>query len=120
MRVYSGIPLAVTGGMAALWFRGVPFSITAAFGFIALSGVVMVSGFNDLREEGLDDLSAVREGALSRLGLFLKTSFVDALGFVPMVVPSVLYRRGERDRPAAPSARVPAARAVPASFAGIP
>jgi cobalt-zinc-cadmium resistance protein CzcA len=102
MRVYSGIPLAVTGDMAALRFRGIPFSITAAFGFIALSDVVMVSGFNDLREEGLDDFSAVREGALNQLRLFLKTSFVAALGFVPIVVPPVLCRRGERDRPATP------------------
>ena len=66
--VYSGIPLAVTGGVLALWLRGMPFSITAAIGFIALSGVavldgvVMVSCFNRLREEGLTLLQAVREG----------------------------------------------------------
>ena len=56
--VYSGIPLAVTGGVVALWLRGMPFSITAAVGFIALTGVavlngvVLVSYFNQLREEG--------------------------------------------------------------------
>lgn len=56
--VYSGVPLAVTGGILALWFRDMPFSISAAIGFIALSGVavfngvVMISHFNQLREEG--------------------------------------------------------------------
>ena len=71
--VYSGIPLAVTGGVLALWLRGMPFSITAAVGFIALSGVavlnglVMISYFNQLREEGKSIRDAVIEGSLTRL-----------------------------------------------------
>lgn len=90
--VYSGIPLAVTGGIVALWLRDMPFSITAAVGFIALSGVavlngvVMVSCFNDLREEGRRVLDAVREGAEMRLRPVLMTAFVAALGFVPMAL----------------------------------
>ena len=71
--VYSGIPLAVTGGVLALWLRGMPFSITAAVGFIALSGVavlnglVMISYFNQLREEGKSIRDSVIEGSLTRL-----------------------------------------------------
>jgi AcrB/AcrD/AcrF family protein len=67
--VYSGVPLAVTGGIAALWLRSMPFSISAAVGFVALSGVavlngvVMISYFNQLREEGRDVRSAVIEGS---------------------------------------------------------
>ncbi len=90
--VYSGIPLAVTGGVAALWLRGMPFSITAAVGFIALAGVavlngvVLVSYFNHLREEGKELLAAVREGALTRLRPVLMTAAVASLGFVPMAI----------------------------------
>jgi heavy metal efflux system protein len=90
--VYSGIPLAVTGGVAALWLRGMPFSITAAVGFIALAGVavlngmVLVSYFNQLREEGLDVIEAVRRGAITRLRPVLMTAAVASLGFVPMAV----------------------------------
>src|SRR5438034_7835161 len=88
--VYSGIPLAVTGGVASLWLRGMPFSITAAVGFIALAGVavlngvVLVSYFNQLREEGKDVLTAVREGSLTRLRPVVMTAAVASLGFVPM------------------------------------
>jgi cobalt-zinc-cadmium resistance protein CzcA len=90
--VYSGIPLAVTGGVAALWMRGMPFSITAAVGFIALAGVavlnglVLVSYFNQLRAEGKELLAAVREGALTRLRPVLMTAAVASLGFVPMAL----------------------------------
>ncbi|MBI3415694.1 MAG: efflux RND transporter permease subunit [Verrucomicrobia bacterium] len=92
MLVYSGIPLAVTGGVAALWLRGMPFSITAAVGFIALTGVavlngvVLVSYFNQLREEGKSVLDAVREGSLTRLRPVLMTAAVASLGFVPMAI----------------------------------
>jgi cobalt-zinc-cadmium resistance protein CzcA len=92
MLVYSGIPLAVTGGVAALWLRDMPFSITAAVGFIALTGVavlngmVLVSYFNQLREEGRAVLDAVREGALTRLRPVLMTAMVASLGFVPMAL----------------------------------
>jgi cobalt-zinc-cadmium resistance protein CzcA len=90
--VYTGIPLALTGGVFALWARGLPFSITAAVGFIALSGVavlngvVLVSCFNDLRAAGRSVRDAVTEGALLRLRPVLMTALVAALGFVPMAV----------------------------------
>ncbi len=92
--VYSGIPLAITGGVAALAVRGMPFSITAAVGFIALSGVAVLNGlvlvahFNDLRRDGLDVLSAVQEGSLTRLRPVLMTALVASLGFVPMAMAS--------------------------------
>jgi cobalt-zinc-cadmium resistance protein CzcA len=90
--VYSGVPLAVTGGIAALWLRNMPFSISAAVGFIALSGVavlngvVMISYFNQLREEGRDVRSAVIEGSLTRLRPVLMTAAVAAFGFIPMAL----------------------------------
>ncbi len=90
--VYSGIPLAVTGGIVALWARGMPFSISAAVGFIALSGVavlngvVMISYFNQLRGRGLDTRSAVIEGSLTRLRPVLMTAAVAAFGFIPMAL----------------------------------
>jgi cobalt-zinc-cadmium resistance protein CzcA len=90
--VYSGIPLAVTGGVFALWLRGMPFSITAAVGFIALSGVavlnglVMIAYFNQLREEGKSVRDSVIEGSLTRLRPVVVTAFVASLGFVPMAL----------------------------------
>jgi cobalt-zinc-cadmium resistance protein CzcA len=90
--VYTGIPLAVTGGIFALWLRNMPFSITAAVGFIALSGVavlngvVMISYFNLLREEGQNVADAVREGSLTRLRPILMTALVASLGFLPMAI----------------------------------
>lgn len=90
--VYSGIPLAVTGGVFALWLRGMPFSITAAVGFIALTGVavlngmVLVSYFNQLREEGKSIRDSVIEGSLTRLRPVLMTALVAGLGFVPMAI----------------------------------
>jgi heavy metal efflux system protein len=90
--VFSGVPLALTGGVAALLLRGIPFSISAGVGFIALSGVavlngvVMLSFIKELRTEGrsLDD--AIREGALTRLRPVLMTALVASLGFVPMAL----------------------------------
>ena len=90
--VYSGVPLAVTGGVVALWLRDMPFSISAAVGFIALSGVavlngvVMISYFNQLREQGSDVRSAVIEGSLTRLRPVLMTAAVAAFGFIPMAL----------------------------------
>ncbi len=90
--VYSGIPLAVTGGVAALWLRDMPFSITAAVGFIALSGVAVLNGlvlvtyFNQLREHGHNTRDAVIEGSLTRLRPVLMTALVASLGFVPMAI----------------------------------
>ena len=90
--VYTGIPLAVTGGIFALWLRDMPFSISAGVGFIALSGVavlngvMMISFFNQLREEGKSVAEAVRKGALTRLRPILMTALVASLGFVPMAL----------------------------------
>lgn len=90
--VFSGVPLALTGGIAALLLRGIPFSISAGVGFIALSGVAVLNGLvmltfiKQLMEEGrpLDD--AIREGALARLRPVLMTALVASLGFVPMAL----------------------------------
>jgi cobalt-zinc-cadmium resistance protein CzcA len=90
--VYTGIPLAVTGGVLSLWLRGMPFSISAAIGFIALSGVavlnglVMISYFNQLRERGRSVREAVIEGSLTRLRPVLMTALVASFGFVPMAI----------------------------------
>jgi cobalt-zinc-cadmium resistance protein CzcA len=90
--VYSGVPLAITGGIVALWLRDMPFSISAAVGFIALSGVavlngvVMISYFNQLREQGSNVRSAVLEGSLTRLRPVLMTAAVAAFGFIPMAL----------------------------------
>ena len=90
--VYTGVPLALTGGVIALWLRGLPFSISAGVGFIALSGVavlnglVLVSFINQLRAAGRPLLEAVEEGALARLRPVLMTALVASLGFVPMAV----------------------------------
>lgn len=90
--VFSGVPLALTGGVAALALRGIPMSISAGIGFIALSGVavlngvVMLSFIRDLRERGLGALEAVREGALTRLRPVMMTALVASLGFVPMAL----------------------------------
>ena len=88
--IFSGVPLALTGGVLALWLRDLPLSISAGVGFIALSGVavlngvVMIAFIRKLREDGdpLDD--AIRDGALSRLRPVLMTALVASLGFVPM------------------------------------
>lgn len=90
--IYTGVPFAVTGGIFALWVCGMPFSITAGVGFIALSGVavldglVMLSAFNRLREEGRFVRDAVVEGSLMRLRPILMTALVASLGFVPMAL----------------------------------
>jgi heavy metal efflux system protein len=88
--VFSGVPLALTGGVAALALRDMPLSISAGVGFIALSGVavlngvVMLSFIKARREAGEDLLPAIREGALQRLRPVLMTALVASLGFVPM------------------------------------
>lgn len=97
--VYTGIPFAATGGVLALWLRGMPFSITAAIGFIALSGIAMLNGLvlvdhinslHDGREDG-DNLpvdEAVRIGARDRLRPVLSTALVASIGFIPMAIAS--------------------------------
>ena len=90
--VFTGIPFALAGGVAALWARGIPLSISAAVGFIALSGVAVLNGLvliafiRGLREEGLQMPEAVRQGALARLRPVLMTALVASLGFVPMAL----------------------------------
>ena len=90
--VFSAVPLALTGGIAALWLRGMPFSVTAAVGFIALSGVavlnglVMLSYVKQLMQEGRPLREAVLEGASTRLRPVVMTALVASLGFVPMAL----------------------------------
>ena len=90
--VFSGVPLALTGGVAALWLREIPLSISAGVGFIALSGVavlngmVMISFINKLRLEGKPLDEAITEGSLTRLRPVLMTALVASLGFVPMAL----------------------------------
>ena len=90
--VFSGIPFALTGGIAALALRGIPLSISAAVGFIALSGVAVLNGLvlitfiRKLREEGRTVEQAIREGALGRLRPVLMTAMVASLGFIPMAI----------------------------------
>jgi cobalt-zinc-cadmium resistance protein CzcA len=90
--IFTGIPLAITGGVFGLAIRGLPFSISAGIGFIALSGVavlngvVMVSAINDLRAQGMTLKEAVEVGARDRLRPILMTAMVAALGFIPMAI----------------------------------
>lgn len=90
--VFSGVPLALSGGVAALWARDIPFSISAGVGFIALSGVAVLNGLviisfiRTLRAGGLDLRAAVEEGCLTRLRPVLMTALVAGLGFVPMAL----------------------------------
>ena len=92
MIIFSGVPLALTGGILALVFRDIPFSISAAVGFIALSGIailnglVMVSFIRELRRDGLGLEPAIIEGALTRLRPVITTALVASLGFVPMAL----------------------------------
>jgi len=90
--IYVNVPLAVIGGVAALKLRGMPFSISAGVGFIALfgvavlNGVVMVAHIQQLRRRGLPPVEAARKGALDRLRPVLMTALVASLGFVPMAL----------------------------------
>ena len=90
--IFSGVPLALTGGVLALWLRGIPMSISAGVGFIALSGVavlnglVMVSFIRSLWHENRSLEAAIVEGALTRLRPVLMTALVASLGFVPMAL----------------------------------
>jgi cobalt-zinc-cadmium resistance protein CzcA len=90
--VFSGVPLALTGGVISLWLRDIPLSITAGVGFITLSGVavltgvVMVSAIRDRLADGADIEAAIREGAMLRLRPILMVALVAALGFLPMAL----------------------------------
>lgn len=90
--IFTGVPLALTGGVLSLWLRDMPLSISAGVGFIALSGVAVLNGLvmlafiRDLWHEKGDLLLAVTEGALTRLRPVLMTALVASLGFVPMAL----------------------------------
>ena len=90
--VFSGVPLALTGGVAALMLRGIPFSISAGVGFIALSGIAVLNGvvmltfIRQLMDDGKPLEDASKEGALARLRPVLMTALVASLGFVPMAL----------------------------------
>jgi cobalt-zinc-cadmium resistance protein CzcA len=103
--VFTGVPLALTGGITALWLRGIPLSISAGIGFIALSGVavlngiVLISFIKKLYEDGKPLAEAIKQGALTRLRPVLMTALVAALGFVPMALST--GRGAEVQRPLA-------------------
>jgi cobalt-zinc-cadmium resistance protein CzcA len=90
--VFSGVPLAISGGILTLYLRDMPFSIPAAVGFIALSGIavlnglVMITYINQLKEKGMELTLAIREGAMTRLRPVMMTALVASLGFVPMAL----------------------------------
>ncbi len=92
LRIFTGVPFAAVGGIAALWLRDMPFSISAAVGFIALSGIsvlgdmVLVSRVRQLLRTGMGLQEAVEEAALSRLRPVLMTALVAGLGFLPMAI----------------------------------
>jgi cobalt-zinc-cadmium resistance protein CzcA len=90
--MFTGVPFALSGGVLALWLRDIPLSISAAVGFIALSGVAVLNGLvmlafiRDLREKGLGLDEAIQTGALTRLRPVLMTALVAAIGFIPMAL----------------------------------
>jgi cobalt-zinc-cadmium resistance protein CzcA len=90
--VFTGVPMALTGGVCSLWLRDIPLSISAGVGFIALSGVavlndlVMISFIRKLREDGLPLEKAIRNGAATRLRPVLMTALVASVGFLPMAL----------------------------------
>ena len=93
MLIYTAIPFAAVGGIFALWIRGMPFSISAGVGFIALFGVsvlnglVLITSLNDLKSEGVSDVSTrIKEAAHSRLRPIFLTAVTDILGFLPMAL----------------------------------
>jgi len=90
--IYTGIPFAAIGGVLALWVRGIPFSVSAAVGFIALSGIavlngqVLVAAIRKFHDEGLPIAEAVISAAKQRLRPVLATAITDAAGFIPMAI----------------------------------
>ena len=90
--LFRSIPFALTGGVLALWLRDIPLSISAAVGFIALSGVavlnglVLISFIRNLSEQGHALADAIREGTLTRLRPVLMTALVASFGFLPMAI----------------------------------
>ncbi|MFV0573640.1 MAG: CusA/CzcA family heavy metal efflux RND transporter [Xanthomarina gelatinilytica] len=93
LMIYIAIPMATIGGVVALWFRDMPFSISAGVGFIVLFGVavlnglVMISGLNELKDEGITNLKdRIIEGTKRRIRPIMLTAFTDVLGFLPMAI----------------------------------
>jgi cobalt-zinc-cadmium resistance protein CzcA len=92
MRVFACVPFAAVGGVVSLWLRGLPFSISAAVGFVALSGIavlgsmVLASTIRKLQDEGMPLEDAVREAAIMRMRPVLMTGLVAAIGFLPMAL----------------------------------
>jgi heavy metal efflux system protein len=90
--IYTAVPMAATGGIFALYLRGMPFSVSAGVGFIALFGVavlnglVWVSAVEHLRQDGAEPHQAAREAAVVRLRPVLMTALVAGLGFIPMAI----------------------------------
>ncbi len=90
--IYTGIPFAAVGAIFALWLRDIPFSVSAAVGFIALSGIAVLNGqilieaIRDFRRRGLDGQSSIIEAAKTRLRPVLATAITDAAGFIPMAI----------------------------------
>ena len=93
LMIYVAIPLAAIGGVFSLWLRDMPFSISAGVGFIVLFGVavlnglVLISGWNELKEEGMNNLNErIRQGARRRIRPIMLTALTDILGFLPMAL----------------------------------
>jgi cobalt-zinc-cadmium resistance protein CzcA len=93
LMVFSAVPLSAIGGVAMLWLRGMPFSISAGVGFIALFGVAVLNGivltgyFNELKRKGIKSaLQIVQEGTQARFRPVISTALVAALGFLPMAL----------------------------------
>jgi cobalt-zinc-cadmium resistance protein CzcA len=90
--IFANVPFAIVGGIVALWLRGIPFSISAGVGFIALFGVAMLNGLvlvsfsRRLEERGTPHLEAIRRAAELRLRPVIMTAFVASLGFLPMAL----------------------------------
>jgi cobalt-zinc-cadmium resistance protein CzcA len=100
--ILLNVPFALIGGIVALWLTGIPLSVSAAIGFIALfgqavlNGVVMVSYFNQLQEEGASALEAVQRGALVRLRTVLMTALLAMLGLLPMALSHAIGSETQR------------------------
>jgi cobalt-zinc-cadmium resistance protein CzcA len=100
--ILVNVPLALIGGFIALWIFGIPLSVSAAIGFIALSGqavlngVVMLSGYQQLQANGMGVLDAVREGSMQRLRTVLMTALLAALGLLPMALSSDIGSETQR------------------------
>ncbi|MFG1514068.1 efflux RND transporter permease subunit, partial [Halobacteriovorax sp. ZH3_bin.1] len=100
--IFLCVPFALVGGVVALIVKGIPFSVSAGVGFIALSGIavlngiVLVNNFNNLREKGLTGAEVIKSGALLRLRPVMMTALTDILGFLPMAIASGLGAEVQR------------------------